>query len=128
MTRTIRMRWGRPRPGVRRLNPQRWQQWRRLGRLLARFGPREVIRFSDEVDIDLDPKIGFMFRPRGQQIESPTPGMNQKAHLAGALNLAIGHILAVEGRQKNSAPFITLPFHAARAYRWATRIHILVAQ
>jgi transposase len=128
LMKTIRMRWGRPRPSVRRLNPRRWRQWARLRRELQSIGPREVILFSDEVDIDLNPKIGFMWMRRGQQIEIPTPGKNQKAYLAGALNIATGNILAVAGPGKNSALFIDLLHHVAQAYRWATRIHILVDQ
>jgi transposase len=124
----IRMRWGRPRPSVRRLNPRRWRQWRRLARELADVGPREVILFADEADIDLNPRIGFMWMPRGQQVEIPTPGKNQKAYLAGALNIGTGHVLALAGPRKNSVLFIELLRHVARAYRWATRIHLLVDQ
>ncbi len=128
LLRRIRLRWGRARPSVRRLNPRRWRQWERLRRKLARVGPREVILFSDEVDIDFNPKIGFMWMPCGEQTEIPTPGKNQKAYLAGVLNIATGNILAVEGRRKNSQIFIELLLHVAKAYRWATRIHILVDQ
>lgn len=128
MMKRVQMRWRRPRPSVRRLNPRRWKQWRQLARRLTKVGPREVILFSDEVDIDLNPKIGFMWMPRGRQTEIPTPGKNQKAYLAGAVNIATGHVLAVEGRRKNSALFVQLLRHVSRAYRGATRIHILVDQ
>lgn len=124
----IRMRWGRARPSVRHLNPRRWRQWRRVQRDLAELGPREVILFADEADLDLNPKIGFMWMPRGQQIEIPTPGKNQKAYLAGALNIATGHVVAVAGPRKNSALFVALLERVASAYRWAVRIHVLVDQ
>ncbi len=122
MMKRLRMRWGRPRPNVRCLNPRRWRQWRRLARKLARVEPREVILFADEADIDLNPRSGFMWMPRGQQIEISTPGKNQKAYLAGALNIATGKILAVRGARKNCTLFIRLLPHVAQAVGEATTV------
>jgi putative transposase len=121
-------RWGRPRPSVRRLNPQRWRQWRRIQHRLAHLGPREVVLFADEVDIDLNPRVGCMWMPRGTQVEIPTPGKNQKAYLAGALNITTGHIVAVGGPSKDSLLFIALLQAVSKAYRGARRIHLLVDQ
>jgi putative transposase len=128
LLRQLKMHWGRPRPSVRHLNPRRWRQWRRIQRKLARLGPREVVLFSDEVDIDLNPRIGFMWMKRGTQTEIPTPGKNQKVYMAGTLNITTGHVVTVEGPNKDSLLFIALLKAVSRAYRWARRIHILADQ
>lgn len=87
-----------------------------------------MVLFADEVDIDLNPRIGFMWMPRATQVEVPTPGKNRKAYLAGALNITTGHIVAVGGPRKNSLLFIALLRAVSKAYRWAHRIHLLVDQ
>jgi len=66
-----------------------------------------VVVYADEVDIDLNPKIGFDWMNRGQQKEVLTPGNNEKRYLAGALNPRTGGLTGVEGR--------------ARPVRWSSR-------
>ena len=44
--------------------------------------------FQDEVDVNLNPKIGCMWMPRGEQAEVVTPGNNEKRYLAGLDALA----------------------------------------
>ena len=39
--------------------------------------------YEDEVDIDLNPKIGADWMPKGQQKRFITPGCNCKHYLAG---------------------------------------------
>ena len=126
LLRRLRARWGRPRPSVRRLNPLRWAQWAPLARRLRRVGPGEVILNADEVDIDLNPRIGFAWMRWGEQLEVPTPGQNEKRYLAGALNPDTGHLIWVEGKRKTSDLFLALVAAISGAYRWARRIHLVV--
>lgn len=56
--------------------------------------------YVDEVDIDFNPKIGNRWMKKGQQTTIPTPGMNQKRYLAGALNATTGNVIWVERKKK----------------------------
>jgi len=42
--------------------------------------------FADELDINLLPKVGSHWMPKGDQVEVMTPGTNEKRYLAGALD------------------------------------------
>ena len=46
--------------------------------------------FIDEVAIDLNPKMGFAWMPRGEQKAIETPGDNRKRYPAGALHAETG--------------------------------------
>jgi hypothetical protein len=46
----------------------------------------EAALFEDEVDIDLNPKIGRRGMRRGQQAPVETPGDNVKRYRAGSMN------------------------------------------
>ena len=48
--------------------------------------------FADELDINLLPKVGYQWMPKGEQVEVLTPGPNAKRSLAGALDLTTGTI------------------------------------
>lgn len=124
----IRARRGRPRPVVgcpwskraktRRLNEIR----RRLGRL-----PRgHVAVYADEVDIHLNPKIGWDWMVRGQQKEVLTPGQNVKRYIAGALDAVTERLVWVEGERKNSGLFTALLDALAAAYPKAKVIHVVL--
>jgi transposase len=119
---------GRPKPTVgcpwhearktRRLNE--------LRRLQEECPANEVVVFVDEVDIDLNPKIGPDWMLRGQQKEVPTPGKNQKRYLAGALNHRTGRLDWVEASSKASVLFIALIDHLLRVYRRKKVIHVIL--
>ena len=57
--------WRRPRPVLRRQDPLRQAKVRTLRRLLANLLTDEVAVFEDEVDINLNPKIGSLWMRRG---------------------------------------------------------------
>jgi len=119
---------GRPRPTVR----CPWsaacknRRIKAIRRLLAASSPWEVVVFEDEVDIHLNPKIGWDWMVRGQQKEVVTPGQNVKRYLAGALDIRTGQLLWVEGERKTSALFIALLDQLLVRYRWAEVIHVIV--
>ncbi len=126
--RTIGARRGRPRPTVRCPWARPYKERRlRAIRRLAKCPPRgEVVLYSDEVDVHLNPKIGLDWMNRGQQKEVLTPGQNQKRYLAGALDSATGRLLCVEGLRKTSELFIALLARLVEEYPHARRIHLIV--
>jgi len=120
--------WRRPRPVLRPVDPQRAAKLRKLRELLANLPPDEIAVFTDEVDINSNPKIGAMWMLRGRQAEVPTPGTNEKRYLAGSLNWRTGDLLVTKGlpgEGRNAALFVRhledLRYHL-RCYR---RIHVI---
>jgi transposase len=90
--------WRRPRPVLRREDPQRETILHGLRQLLAGLPDDETVVFQDEVDINLNPDIGFMWMRRGDQAEVVTPGDNEKNYLAGSLHWRTGALIgAVTG-------------------------------
>ncbi len=124
-----RVRWGRARPIAPRWS---WKSARRAARLasLRRLGrkppPGEVVVYADEVDIHLNPKIGFDWMLPGIQREIPTPGQNEKRYLAGAYDPRHQRLVYVAGDRKASWLFLQLLRALQQAYRWARVIHVIL--
>ncbi len=94
--------WRRPRPVVDRRDPRRARMLTELRALLRDLPDDETVVFVDEVDLNLNPDIGFMWMRRGQQATVRTPGDNAKNYLAGSLHWRTGRVLApVTGPQRN---------------------------
>jgi transposase len=119
---------GRPKPVVKcRLSDR--QKRRRLSeirKLIEQLPPDEVVVYEDEVDIHLNPKIGLDWMARGEQKQVVTPGNNEKAYIAGALDINDGRIIWVGGIQKNSQLFIALLERLQQSYPNARRIHVVL--
>lgn len=98
--------WRRPRPVVHRPDPQRQAKLRALRQLLANLPADETALFQDEVDVNLNPKIGSMWMRRGKQAEVETPGDNAKRYLAGSMNWRTGRLLVTEGAKRDGALFV----------------------
>jgi transposase len=131
MSRALRMigaRRGRPRPVVRcpwspaaktrRLND--------LKALLSGLPPDEVVLYGDEVDIHLNPKIGWDWMVPGLQKQVVTPGQNEKRYLAGAVDAKTGLLYWVEGKRKTSALFVALLAKLVDRYPEARVVHVIV--
>lgn len=124
----IRARHGRPKPYVmcpwhksartRRLN--------QIRQLEFNLDTGDCLFYADEVDIHLNPKIGFDWMLPGQQKKVLTPGKNQKQYLAGALNYSTGQLTWVEGGSKNGALFIKMVDHLLTTYDSARTLHIVL--
>ena len=99
---------------------------REIRRLEANASAAEPVLYADEVDIDLNPKIGLDWMLPGVQRGVRTPGKNEKFYLAGALDVRTGRIHATGHFKKSSALFIKLLFHVAGRYRKAKRIHLIL--
>lgn len=98
--------WRRPRPVVHRPDPLRQAKLRALRRLLSGLPADETAVFQDEVDVNLNPKIGSMWMKRGQQAEVETPGDNAKRYLAGSMNWRTGTLLTTEGSKRDGELFV----------------------
>jgi transposase len=124
----IRARRGRPRPTVscpwsRRRKSRRLNKIRQL---IAGLPRGEVAVYEDEVDIHLNPKIGYDWMGQGQQKEVRTPGKNRKRYLAGALDVRTGALHWVEGEKKDSWLFVRLLGQLYLHYRRAKVIHVIL--
>jgi transposase len=119
---------GRPRPTVRcPWSPiAKGRRLAEIRRLLATLPANHRAFYEDEVDIHLNPKIGWDWMVEGQQKEVVTPGQNVKRYLAGALDVRTGTLVWVEGERKNSALFIALLTKLAEQCRTAAVIHVIV--
>jgi len=123
------VRLGRPKPMVN----CPWPKQRRMRRLAAirglikNRGRGEVVLYSDEVDIHLNPKIGPDWMLPGIQKWVLTPGCNEKRYLAGAFDHRTGKLTWVEGERKNSLLFLQLLHKlVTKTYRRARTIHLIL--
>lgn len=124
----VRARRGRPRPTVRCpwAPAARAARLQAIDRLLASLPRRHLAVYEDEVDIHLNPKIGWDWMVRGQQKEVVTPGQNVKRYLAGALDVRSGLVTWVEGERKCSALFIALLDKLSAYNPRAKVIHVIL--
>ncbi|WP_437954024.1 helix-turn-helix domain-containing protein [Sorangium sp. So ce296] len=93
----------RPRPIVRCPWPKPRAR-RRIGaiRKPIRSLSRDEIAFcADEMDVDLNPRLGLDWMRRGRQKRVLTPGNNQKRYVAGALTI---RALFLRGQAREPAP------------------------
>ena len=119
---------GRPKPTVR----CPWSEGRKrrclrdIRRLVESLPSNDVAVYADEVDIHLNPKIGWDWMVRGQQKRVLTPGKNVKRYLAGALDTRTAKLIWVEGERKNGDLFVRLLRKLACHYRRAKKIHVIL--
>jgi len=125
---SMRVRWGQARPVVACPWPARRRELRvaELRRLTADPGPRAVVLYADEVDLDLNPRIGPDWMLPGQQRLVVTPGKNVKRYMAGAYDRQRQTLVYVAGDRKASWLFLRLLHLLQRSYRWARRIHLIL--
>lgn len=97
-----------------------------IRRLEARASAEEPVLYSDEVDVNLNPKLGRDWMLRGHQRRIVTPGKNQKFYLAGALDVRTGRLHTTGAERKNADLFCQLLWLLASRYRRARRVHLIV--
>jgi len=120
--------WRRPRPVIRPKDPDREKKLSALRALLKGLPADETAVFMDEVDVNLNPKVGCMWMLRGQQAAVETPGTNQKRYLAGSIHWRTGRVILTEGRPKegrSAALFLRHLDDLRRAFRHFKVIHVL---
>jgi transposase len=117
--------WRRPRPVVGLRDPLYRRKVEAIRLILSRVPSNEAIVFTDEVDINTNPKIGSMWMPRGRQAQVVTPGNNEKRYLAGSLNWRTGTLLATPGTRRNGALFVAHLEELRRHFRCYRKVHVI---
>lgn len=120
--------WRRPRPVVRRTDPDRATRLAALRELLRNLSADETAVFMDEVEVHTNPKIGCMWMRRGEQATVDTPGDNQKRVLAGSLHWRTGRLIETWGVDKEGRTAGLFCRHLddlRRAFRGYKVIHVI---
>ncbi|EGN0638277.1 IS630 family transposase [Salmonella enterica subsp. enterica serovar Typhimurium] len=123
--RQVDMVWRRAAPTLKIKDPHYEEKRLVIDQALAQEQTAHPVFYQDEVDIDLNPKIGADWMPKGQQKRIATPGQNQKHYLAGALHSGTGRVHYVSGSSKSSDLFISLLETLRRTYRRAKTITLV---
>jgi putative transposase len=118
--------WRRPRPTIRPFDPEHDAKMREIQRLRATLPSDQVVVYQDEVQIDLNPKIGSQWMLRGCQAEVVTPGDNERRHLAVSMLAGSGRLIVSRPtKRRNSEQFIAhLADLCRRLRRWKV-IHVI---
>lgn len=118
--------WRRPKPIVGPTDEQYEKKVRSIRKLLKHLPDNETAAFQDEVDINLNPKIGSAWMPRGHQQLIVTPGNNAKRYIYGSLNWRTGRLIATDvSRRRNSEEFIRHLSDLRNRQRSYTHIHVI---
>lgn len=118
--------WSRPRPVLGLRDDDYERKIQRVRRLLRQLPSCETAVFQDEVDINLNPKIGAAWTRRGQQMTIPTPGNNVKRYIYGSLSWRTGRLHLSEAcRRRNSEFFIQHLDDLRRQLRGYRHIHVI---
>lgn len=128
MLKRLGARWGLPRPTVRCpwSRPRKAARMAQIRRATADLPADEVVLYQDEAEVHLNPTIGRDWMLKGKQKAALTPGVNEKRHVAGALQAATGRIVWVWGERRDSALFIAHLRALVQAYPRARKIHLIV--
>ena len=120
--------WRRPRPTIRPKDPDREMKLAALRALLHGLPADETAVFMDEVDVNLNPKVGCMWMLRGRQATVETPGTNEKRYIAGSIHWRTGRVILTEGRPKegrSAALFLRHLDDLRRAFRHYKVVHVI---
>jgi transposase len=120
--------WRRPRPTIRPKDPDREKKVSALRALLKGLPADETAVFMDEVDVDLNPKVGCQWMKRGEQAAVETPGNNEKRYLAGSIHWRTGRVILTEGRPRegrSAALFCRHLDDLRRVFRHYKVIHVV---
>ncbi|WP_437215559.1 IS630 family transposase [Pectobacterium sp. LFLA-215] len=118
--------WRRAAPTLKIKDPDYEEKRLAIEQAVSQKQTEHPVFYQDEVDIDLNPKIGADWMLKGQQKRITTPGQNLKYYLAGALHSGTGRIHYVGGSKKCSDLFINLLETLRRTYRRAKTITLVV--
>lgn len=118
--------WRRPRPVVGPADPDHGPKIRAIRALLADLPADHVAVFEDEVQLDLNPKIGSQWMLAGIQAEVVTPGDNVRRHLAVSMLAGSGRlVVSAPAARRNSAQFVAHLADLCRRLRHWRVIHVI---
>jgi transposase len=84
---------------------QRVERLARLRLVYEQLRRWEAMVFADALEMQLLPKVGYAWMPRGTQVEVMTPGTHEKHDLAGALDVTTGNVHHGVGPRKTNERF-----------------------
>jgi transposase len=120
--------WRRPRPVLRPTDPDRERKLGVLRALLSRLPADETAVFMDEVDVNINPKVGAMWMRRGEQAAVETRGTNEKRYVAGTIHWRTGRVILTEGQPRegrSAALFCRHLDDLRRAFRHYKVVHVI---
>jgi transposase len=100
--------WKRAKVTAKDDDPERVTKLARIRLAFEQLRAGAALFFADELDINLLPKLGYQWMPKGEQVEVLTPGTNEKRYLAGALDLTTGTITHCVWYRKQTGLFLDL--------------------
>jgi len=100
--------WKRAKVAAKDDDPDRVTKLARIRLAFEQLRAGTALFFADELDINLLPKVGYQWMPKGEQVEVMTPGTNEKRYLAGALDLSTGTITHCVWYRKQTGLFLDL--------------------
>src|SRR4030095_16794010 len=120
--------WERAQTSGRDDDPQRVAKLARSRYAVEQVRAGMVLFFADELDISLLPKVSYQWMPKGEQVEVPTPGTNEKRYLAGALAITTGTTQHCVWYRKTTGLFLDLLATLDRTYpvREFTHLYVVV--
>jgi len=118
--------WKRAKLAAKDDDPRRVEKLARIRFVFEHLQPKAALFFADELDIHLLPKVGYQWMPKGEQVEVPTPGTNEKRYLAGALDMRTGRIVQRVWWRKTHGLFLDLLQALDHVYPAARFTHLYV--
>jgi transposase len=118
--------WKRAKVAAKDDDPQRVEKLARIRRAYEQLRAGTALFFADELDINLLPKLGYQWMPKGKQVEVLTPGTNEKRYLAGALDITTGTISHCVWYRKQTGLFLDLLKTLDRTYPAPLFSHLTV--
>jgi hypothetical protein len=118
--------WKRAKLAAKDDDPQRVEKLARIRFVFEHLSAKAALFFADELDISLLPKVGYQWMPKGEQVEVPTPGTNEKRYLAGALDMRTGTVVHRVWWRKTHGLFLDLLQALDQAYPAVCFTHLYV--
>jgi transposase len=100
--------WKRAKVTAKDDDPDRVTKLARIRLAVEQLRAGAALFFADELDINLLPKVGYQWMPKGEQVAVLTPGTNEKRYLAGALDIITGKITHCVWYRKQTGLFLEL--------------------
>jgi transposase len=118
--------WKRTKVAAKDDDPDRVPKLARIRLAFEQLRAGAALFFADELDINLLPKVGYQWMPKGKQVEVLTPGTNEKRYLAGALDLTTGAITHCVWYRKQTGLFLDLLETLDRSHPASLFTHLTV--
>lgn len=119
-------RWKRARPTLHKKDPDKESKLEDIEIAIQQCSRSTATVFVDEVAIELNPRVGFAWMPKGAQKAIETPGQNQKRYVAGALHADTGTITTARSDSHDTELLIDCLDRVRLRYRGFSQIHVIM--